>query len=264
MDIRPVGVFDSGLGGLGVVRELKKLMPNEKIVYFGDTGRVPYGTRSPETIKKYARQDVRFLLSHGVKTIVAACGTVSSVALDDIKNDFPVPLSGVVDGAVNKALKMTENGKIAVIGTEATISSGVFEKRLQAGGARTIGVACPLFVSLVECGFIAENDACTKAACERYLADVRSFGADTLILGCTHFPIIEKTISNVLPGVMLVDPSKEAAAALAKKLEESDMRSHGEGGVSYYVSDQPRRFKELARIFLGEEVSAEKTEIEKY
>lgn len=264
MDKRPIGVFDSGLGGLGVVRELKKLLPKEKIVYFGDTGRVPYGTRSAETIKKYARQDVRFLLAHGVKEIIAACGTVSSVALDEIKNEFEIRLSGVVDDSVIKALETTENGKIAVIGTEATISSGIFEKKLRAGGAQTVGAACPLFVSLVECGFIDENDPCSVAACRKYLAPIKEFGADTLILGCTHFPIISKTISNALPGVVLVDPSKEAALSLARELSEHDMLSDGEGDVEYYVSDEPRRFKELARVFLGEAVSAYKVEIEKY
>ncbi|MBQ9510137.1 MAG: glutamate racemase [Clostridia bacterium] len=264
MDSRPIGVFDSGLGGLGVVRELKKLLPNEKIIYFGDTGRVPYGTRSPDTIKKYARQDVRFLLSHGVKTVIAACGTVSSVALDDIKDEFTLPLFGVVNDAADCSLHATKNGKIAVIGTEATISSGVFEKKLKIGGADSIGVACPLFVSLVECGFIDENDPCTMAACKKYLAPIKSFGADTPILGCTHFPIISKTISKVLPGVVTIDPSKEAARSLAATLSAGGMLSSASGSVEYYVSDEPRRFKDLAQIFLGEEVTAEKIEIEKY
>lgn len=264
MDRRPIGVFDSGLGGLCAVRELNALLPGERIIYFGDTGRVPYGTRSAETIKKYAMQDVRFLLSRGVKAILAACGTVSSVALEELKKSVSVALFGVVDDAVSTALSVTKNGKIAVIGTEATIASGVMENKLKAGGASTVGVACPLFVSLVECGFIGENDGVALAACEKYLAAVRTFGADTLIMGCTHFPIIEKAISKVLPGVTLINPSKEAAAALTGEISKRGLDFCGDGGTQYFVSDEPERFGEVAKIFMGSEVAATKIDIENY
>lgn len=264
MDRRPIGVFDSGLGGLCAVRELSTLLPGEKIIYFGDTGRVPYGTRSAETIKKYAAQDVRFLLSRDVKAILAACGTVSSVALEELKKSVPVALFGVVDDAVSAALKATKNGKIAVIGTEATIASKVLENKIKAGGASTFGVACPLFVSLVECGFIGENDPCALAACEKYLGAIRVFGADTLILGCTHFPIIAKAIAKVLPGVTLINPSKEAAAALKGEIFRRGLDFFGDGGTEYFVSDEPERFGDVAKIFLGSEVCATKIDIEKY
>lgn len=264
MDSRPIGVFDSGLGGLCAVKELRTLLPDEKIIYFGDTGRIPYGTRSAETIKKYATQDVSFLLSNNVKMILAACGTVSSVALDYLKTFVTVPLFGVMEDAAISAARTSRSGKVAVIGTDATISSGVFEKKLRQMGAETIGVACPLFVSLVECGFIDENDPCTLAACERYLSEIKDFGADTLILGCTHFPIIAPAISKILPDVTLINPAKEAAKRIRQELTSRQWLSGETGSADYYVSDRPNRFGDIARIFLGEEVQAEKIEIEKY
>lgn len=265
MDRRPIGIFDSGLGGLCAVSELRTLLAGENIVYFGDTGRVPYGTKSPETIRKYAAQDVRFLLSRGVKAILAACGTVSSVALGYLQEAFSSPLFGVAEDAVAAALQSSVTKRIAVIGTEATVSSGFFEKKLREGGAETFGAACQLFVSLVECGFVEKDDPLLKLACEKYLAPVKDFGADTVILGCTHFPIISGAVSAYLPGVSLINPSKEAAKHLAHKLSEDNMLSDTvTGKTEYYVSDEPLRFEAVSRIFAGSDISAEKIDIEKF
>ena len=263
MDSRAIGVFDSGLGGLCSVRELEKLRPKEHIVYFGDAGRVPYGTKSEEIIKKYAAQDVRFLLSHNVKAVLAACGTVSSVALDGLRDAFDVPVFGVIDGAAERASSLSKNKKIAVIGTEATIGAGVFERRLKEKGAETLGVACPLFVPLVECG-LSSDDEITALACEKYLAPIRDFGADTVILGCTHFPIIAEAIGKCLPGVVLINPAKEAANLLSEELLLRNMLSRDGDGTEYYVSDEPKRFDAVAKIFIGRKISAKKIDIEKY
>ena len=263
MDSRAIGVFDSGLGGLCSVRELEKLLPKEHIIYFGDTGRVPYGTKSEEIIKKYAAQDVRFLLSHNVKAVLAACGTVSSVALDGLRDAFDVPVFGVIDGAAERASSLSKNKKIAVIGTAATIGAGVFERRLKEKGAETLGVACPLFVPLVECG-LSSDDEITALACEKYLAPIRDFGADTVILGCTHFPIIAEAIGKCLPGVVLINPAKEAANLLSEELLLRNMLSRDGDGTEYYVSDEPKRFDAVAKIFIGRKISAKKIDIEKY
>ncbi len=265
MDNRPIGVFDSGLGGLSAVKELQKLMPNEHIIYFGDTGRVPYGTKSYETIKKYAEQDVRFLQSFDVKAILAACGTVSAVALDELKQKFSIPLYGVVDDAASKAVHETKSGIIAVAGTEATIGSGIFERKLSNYGlSRYIGVACPLFVSLVECGFYKEDDDVVLQVCERYLGFLKNTGVDTLILGCTHFPILAPVISKVLPGVKLINPSFEAATQLKQRLNDEGLLSDkNDQIVEYYVSDQPIKFANVANIFMGHGIEAKMVNIEK-
>ena len=245
------------------MRELEKLLPKEHIIYFGDTGRVPYGTKSEEIIKRYAAQDVRFLLSHNVKAVLAACGTVSSVALDGLRDAFDVPVFGVIDGAAERASSLSKNKKIAVIGTEATIGAGVFERRLKEKGAETLGVACPLFVPLVECG-LSSDDEITALACEKYLAPIRDFGADTVILGCTHFPIIAEAIGKCLPGVVLINPAKEAANLLSEELLLRNMLSRDGDGTEYYVSDEPKRFDAVAKIFIGRKISAKKIDIEKY
>lgn len=259
-----VGIFDSGLGGLTALKEAMALMPSCDFIYFGDTGRVPYGTRSPDTIRKYASEAMRFLSSRGVDAVLAACGTVSSVALDDLTRDFDFPIIGVVRPAVRDALAATKNNRIAVAGTSATIRSGTFEKLLKSADSsiETIGIPCPLFVPLVENGFIESNNEVTRLVAEKYLAPVRDFGADTLILGCTHFPIIADTISSVLPGVTLIDSGRSAATELARSLPKTG----GSGEVKYYVSDSPDGFGVVAAIFMGRPVTcfAKKIIIESY
>ncbi len=249
-----IGVFDSGLGGLCAVRELVRLLPNENIIYFGDTGRVPYGTKSRETIRKYTREDAGFLLSHGVKAILAACGTVSSNALECIHEITDVPVFGVVEDAANAAYEASKTKRIGVIGTQATVNSGIFRQKIELldKNAVVLQKACPLFVSLVEYGFTADGDEVTCLACERYLAEFRG-EVDTLIMGCTHFPIIKEHIARALPGVTLINPAKEAAKAMAAVLHAKGMLSDspGKGEVHYFVSDDPTGFAKSASIFLG-------------
>ena len=212
-----IGVFDSGLGGLSAVRELARLLPHENIIYFGDTGRVPYGTKSRETIRKYTVQDARFLLSHGVKAILAACGTVSSNALECIEELTEIPVFGVVEDAARVAYEVSKTKRIGIIGTQATVNSGIFKKKIEAidENAVVMQCACPLFVPLVEYGFTAEGDEITRLACERYLAPFRG-EVDTLVLGCTHFPYIMETVARLLPSVEIISSAHEGAALAAR------------------------------------------------
>lgn len=257
MDNRPIGVFDSGLGGLTAVRHLKNLLPNENIVYFGDTGRVPYGTRSRETIRRYAAEDCGLLLKHDVKYIIAACGTVSSVAAD-ILDGLSVPAVGVVDPTAKAAVKATKNRKIGILGTSATIRSASFEKAIKAidPAIEVVATPCPLFVSLVESGWIQPDDSVAVPMVKRYLKDVKAAGVDTLILGCTHFPLLAPIIQAELGDtVTLVDSGRETAALCAEELANNNALTDRIGGTTkFYVSDQPEGFSQVAEIFLGESV----------
>lgn len=261
MDNRPIGVFDSGLGGLTVVRQLLSTLPGEDIVYFGDTGRVPYGTRSPETIEKYTRQDCRFLLSKGVKLIIAACGTVSSVA-SHILRELPVPAMGVVEPTADAAVSASKTGRIGILGTAATIRSASFERRILEirPDAVVIPVACPLFVPLVENGWIEPDNEATLAAARRYLAPLADKRVDTLILGCTHFPLLAPVISKIVgPDVALVDSGSACATLCADRLERDGAlnRTTRAGMCRFYVSDLPDDFTHVARMFLGREVDGD-------
>lgn len=252
---RPIGIFDSGLGGLSAVREIRALLPSEDLVYFGDTGRVPYGTRSRETIRRYASQDIRFLLSHAdCKAVVVACGTVSANALDDLRDANDIPIIGVIDPAAEAAVKATKNGRIGVIATPSTIASGAYERALLAidPALRVTGQACALFVPLVENGFVDADDPIPYLTAERYLAPIRDSGADTLILGCTHYPLLSAVISRVLPEVTLIDTGREAAHSLSAMLEERTMHTdaHVPGTSRFYVSDEPQNFACAASRFL--------------
>ena len=257
MDQRAIGVFDSGLGGLTAVRHLQDLLPDENIVYFGDTGRVPYGTRSRDTIRRYTEEDCRLLLDKDVKFIIAACGTVSSVAPDLLKQ-LPVPAIGVVSPTAEAAVKATKNKKIGILGTAATINSASFEKAILAldPTIEVTATPCPLFVSLVESGWIAEDDEVAIPMVRRYLAAVKSAGVDTLILGCTHFPLLAPIIRAELGNnVTLIDSGRETATLCAKLLGEKDTLAQRDGGsAQFYVSDQPEGFSRVAEIFLGKSV----------
>lgn len=264
-----LGVFDSGLGGLTAVKEIKALLPNESLIYFGDTSRVPYGSRSAETIVRYSFQDTRFLMSYNVDAILIACGTVSSTALPQLKENFNIPIIGVVESACEAAVKADKNKKIAVIGTPATIKSNSYVRYLNqiCPEAEIISEACPLFVPLVENGFTDENDPVTTLVAEKYLANIKKSGADTLILGCTHYPIIEKLISKLLPGVTLINSGKEAAKAFGKLLAEKKLLKNEENPKElYFVSDETGGFEKTASLFLGEDISnkLQKADIEKY
>ena len=208
MDNRAIGVFDSGLGGLTAVRRLHALMPDEDIIYFGDTGRVPYGTRGRDTIIKYARQDVAFLRQFDLKAIIIACNTVSSVALDLLGQENDIPIIGTVEPACRRAMAMTQNGKVGVIGTAATVPSGAYERYLHhADGSLTLYTQpCPLFVPLVENGRVQRGDVVIETVVAEYLAPLKDAGVDTLILGCTHYPLLEGVIGDFMgPDVTLID-----------------------------------------------------------
>ena len=259
-----IGIFDSGLGGLTALKEIKKLLPGEDLVYFGDTGRVPYGTRSRETIIKYATQDAEFLKGKGVDLIIAACGTVSTnVPLDELEKKTGVPVIGVVVPAAEAAVRATKNKKIAVIGTAATVGSGAFEKEIEKldDTASVTQKACPLLVPLVENGYTARDCEVTRLVLKEYLAPVKESGADTLVLGCTHYPILSEVIADLLPGVSLISTGAETARKVAS------MRNGKAGGkageVRYFVSDDPDSFNKNATLFLGEPlpVKAEKTDV---
>lgn len=258
MDNRPIGVFDSGLGGLTAVKQLEKLLPGESIIYFGDTGRVPYGSRGKETILRYARQDMDFLLSQNVKAVLAACGTVSSVARS-VGEALSVPYIDVIRPSAQAAAAATKNGKIGVIGTAATIHSDSYRSALLCLNHKlqVFPQACPLFVSLVESGFVSPQDEVTRLVAERYLAPVRTAGVDTLILGCTHYPIIAPTIGSVMGrGVTLIDSGREAALAMAQALKDRDLLCEpgAPRQVRYFVTDTPENFMNVAELFLGHSV----------
>ena len=270
MDNRPIGVFDSGLGGLTVVKELKKLLPQEDIIYFGDTGRVPYGTRSRETVTNSACQDINFLLEHHVKMVIAACGTVSAILPQSIISALPLPFSGVLLPAAQAACVSSLNGKIGVIGTSATIKSGAYGKAIRTIRAEAVitGSPCPLLVPLVENGYIQNDNPVTRMVAEDYLKIFRESDIDTLILGCTHFPIIHGIISDLLgEGVSLINPGEETARHTAALLTKEHMLSQDNGGICrYYVSDSVDGFAENASLFLGENIGGlvERINIEQY
>lgn len=266
-DSRPIGVFDSGLGGLTTVSELRRIMPSENIVYFGDTGRVPYGTRSRDTVRKYARQDMRFLLSRGVKMIIAACNTATASILPEDVRALPVPFVEVLSPAVDAAVKATKNGKIGLIGTPTTIRSGAYEQAIHAldPAAQIIGAPCALFVPLVENGFTAPDNEVTRLVAEQYLAPIIENGADTLILGCTHYPVLKPVIAQIMgEHVTLIDSGQEAAHAAKQRLEKHGMCNLTRmiGGVDYFVSDSAAVFAENARQIVGESVTAKAMQID--
>ncbi|HEX2938985.1 MAG TPA: glutamate racemase [Ruminiclostridium sp.] len=268
MDTRPIGVFDSGLGGLTAVKELERLIPNENIVYFGDTGRVPYGSRGTDTIKKYAISDMRFLLSFNVKAIVIACGTVSSVAFEEVRKVTDLPVIGVVEPAAKAAVKASRSGKIGAIATSATVGSGSYEKSIlkMNPDAEVKTRACPLFVPLVENGYFERDCKIAQLAAHDYL-DEFSGKVDTLILGCTHYPLLRGVIEDILPGVALVDSGLETAKTTVSLLcEKKLLNTEGNGSVRYYVSDRTSDFSKIAGIFLEHPVNGmvEKVNIEKY
>ncbi len=254
MNQNAIGVFDSGLGGLTAVKELNRILPNENIIYFGDTARIPYGTRSRETVLRYAREDVAFLRRHPVKMIIAACGTVSSILGANSPVD-DMPFTGVVYPAARAACAATRNNRIGVIGTPATIRSGSYEHALHtiSSAVDVTAMACPLFVHLVEYGYTDRHNQITRLAAEEYLAPIRNADADTLILGCTHYPIIRDIIADVMgEGVTLISAGEETAKYAKQCLEEADLLTDSTepGRNVYYVSDSVSMFRDNARHFL--------------
>ena len=267
MDTRPIGVFDSGLGGLTALRELARLMPQEDLVYFGDTGRVPYGSRSKETIIKYAQQDVAFLSTFDPKAIVIACGTVSTTALDTLRQQYAVPLYGVVEPAARAAAQRTKNGKVGLIGTQATIRSGAYERALDAlrPGTQVTARACPLFVPLVENGRFHPGDIVVETVVKEYLEEVKAQEVDTLMLGCTHYPLLREVIGACMgPEVELVDVGAECARWVMGQLSGRDQLAPQDrkGSHRYFVSDSTGDFAALASMFLGEDVTGDVEQID--
>ena len=267
VDNRPIGVFDSGLGGLTAVRELQRLLPGEDIIYFGDTGRVPYGGRSKDTIIRYARQDVAFLRTFDLKAIVIACGTVSTTALDVLTAENDIPVWGVVEPAARAAAQATRNGKVGLIGTQATIRSGAYERRIAQGAPqiRVMAAACPLFVPLVENGRFRRGDIVAETVVGEYLEPFRAAGVDTLVLGCTHYPLLTEIIGDYMgPEVTLIDVGRTCADAVARHLTDMDALSGpGRTGESrYYVSDSAEDFSRLASVFLRRDVEESVTQVD--
>jgi glutamate racemase len=259
MDKRAIGVFDSGLGGLTTVKKLSELLPGESIIYLGDTGRSPYGSRSRETIIKYARQDAAFLAGFDIKAMVMACNTACSAALDDLRSTYDMPVYDVIGPPVGVAASATGNGRIGVIGTSATIRSGVYEAAFNAisPGTSVISVACPLFVPLVENGRIDEEDRAVQIIASDYLTPLRDAGIDTLLMGCTHYPLLRGVIAGVMgAGVKLVDSGAETAKCVAEDLRARGLLSaeSGEGSIGYYVTDSVGGFTDLASRFLESDV----------
>lgn len=266
----PIGVFDSGIGGLTVAREIMRNLPSEKIVYFGDTARVPYGNKSKDNIIRYSKQIIHFLMEQKVKAIVIACNTASALAMDEVRREFEIPILGVIEPGARVAAQETHNGRIGVIGTVATIGSGIHEQYLKQlrPDVTVITKECPLFVPLVEEGWY--HDPVTDSVVERYLQEMKDKDVDTLILGCTHYPLIRSTIREFMgEGVRLVNPAYETALELKRLLEKEDMHSLGQEQADFpyrfYVSDLAEKFKEFANSILPYDVErTQKINIEEY
>lgn len=252
----PIGVFDSGVGGLTVVREIIRQLPSENVVYFGDTARVPYGSKSQKTIIGYTRQIIHFLKTKNVKAIVIACNTASAYALDAVAKEVDVPIIGVVRPGAYVAAHTTVNGKIGVLGTEGTINSGIYTQVLHEHNPKldVVGKACPLFCPLVEEGLL--EDPVTDEIASRYLKSMKDAGIDTLILGCTHYPLIRSTIRRLMgEGVNLVNPAYETAISLRSLLQEKGIyRDSGEPEYHFYVSDGAEKFSSFANSILPVEL----------
>lgn len=252
----PIGVFDSGVGGLTVVREIIRQLPSENVIYFGDTARVPYGSKSKKTVTEFTRQIIHFLKTKNVKAIVVACNTASAYALDEVAPEVDVPIIGVVRPGAYMAAHSTVNGKIGVLGTEGTVSSGIYTEVLHEHdpGLKVIGKACPLFVPLVEEGLL--NDPVTDEIASRYLTHMKEAGVDTLILGCTHYPLIRNTIGRIMgDGVTLVNPAYETAISLRRMLKAQGMyRENGTPEYHFFVSDGAEKFSSFANSILPVEL----------
>ena len=261
----PIGVFDSGVGGLTVAREIMRQIPNEKIIYFGDTARVPYGSKSQETVTRFSEQIVRFLRTFQVKTIVVACNTASAYALDTLEKNIDIPIIGVVKPGAKVAAEATRNGRIGVIATEATIGSRIYPKYIQElnKNVTIYGKACPLFVPLVEEGLL--QDPVTDEIARRYLTELIDIDIDTLILGCTHYPLIRSTVGRIMgDGVTLVNPAYETAIELKAMLEKLDLLNEeapglGSNQYQFYVSDKAEKFVRFANSIIKYGILSAKT-----
>ncbi len=257
MNRRPIGVFDSGVGGLTVVHELIRQLPRESLIYFGDTARVPYGNKSPDTVRRYSREILDFMVSRDVKLVVVACNTASAHALEDLTSISPVPVEGVIEPGARAAVQASRSGRIGVIGTAGSMRSGAYERAIVrlAPGSRVTQRACPLLVPFVEEGWLAHK--ATRLVAEEYLAPLRDEGIDTLVLGCTHYPLLKPLLAEVMgPGVRLIDSAEETAAAVSRELGSSTLHAPVDalGHVHFVVSDAPEQFERVGGAFLGTRV----------
>lgn len=266
----PIGVFDSGIGGLTVAREIMRQMPRERIIYFGDTARLPYGSKSQDTVLRYSRQIIRFLMTKEVKAIVIACNTASAYALETVEKELDTPIIGVIRAGARTAVRATRNGKIGVIGTEGTISSGIYTDVMKSmrPDIEVTGKSCPLFVPLVEEGLL--HDSVTDEIASRYLSVLKGRFIDTLVLGCTHYPLIRSTLRRLMgEEVTLVNPAYETAVELKGLLEDRNLTNEGregeDGKYQFYVSDLAEKFTAFATSILPDEVKeTRKIAIEEY
>lgn len=255
---KPIGVFDSGVGGLTVAREIFSLFPHENVVYFGDVGRYPYGIRSKEIIRKFASQDVEFLLEHDVKFIVCACNTVSAAALEEIAPNFKIPMIGVIRPGAEVAAEKTSNGRIGVIGTRATINSNAYAGVIRKinPDLKVFSLACPLFVPLAEEGYI--NREATYLIARDYLQTMIDVEVDTLIMGCTHYPLLKSVIADIMGDkVTLIDSGEETARKSLEVMKSQGLLAAAPAGAppgehKFFVSDVPEKFSQVATRFLGE------------
>lgn len=264
----PIGVFDSGIGGLTVVKQLFRYLPNENIIYFGDTARVPYGTKSEKLIRQFALEDAAFLEQFKIKALVVACNSVSAVAVDLLMSTRSIPVLGVIDPGVEAAVQCTKKNKIGVIGTTATINSNAYLKKILKlnTGIRVLSQPCPLLVSLVEEGWI--TDTVTRLTIEKYLQPLLNDGVDTIILGCTHYPVLKDLIQQVAGDrIILIDSGKETARKVQEMLINSNLARTGKDKpyVRFYVSDIPYKFDEIGTRFLGQPVvNAQRVDFDKF
>lgn len=267
MDKRPIGIFDSGVGGLTVVKQVMKVMPHENIVYFGDTARLPYGSKSKEAVTKFSKQNVRFLLTKEVKAIIVACNTASSNSLEELHKTFDVPIFGVVDAGVAEALRTTQNKKIGVIGTAGTVRSKAYENmiRKKDDQMQVFSKACPLFVPLAEEGW-TDNEV-SRLAAEKYLEELMEKDIDSLVLGCTHYPLLKRCIgTSVGESVKLVDPAKATAKQVKLFLQEKGIVNYSEelGETTFYLSDYTDMFYSICQKALKQGYTADVIDIEQF
>ena len=264
--LAPIGIFDSGIGGLTVAKRIMSILANENIIYFGDTARVPYGSKSNATVIEYAIQDTHFLIKKNVKLIIVACNTVSSVALNRLREIFEIPIIGMIDPGAKLALENTKNGKIGVIGTNATINNKAYSEKLKQLNSKiqVFEKACPLFVPIAEEGWL--NHPATKLIAKEYLQDFIDNGVDTLVLGCTHYPLLADTIQEIVgEKVTLIDSGFAASLQVENHLKGRGIRNDSVqlGQKEFYVSDLPDKFKSVAERFLGSELThIEKIDVE--
>lgn len=251
-----IGIFDSGVGGLTVLKEIEDVLPSENIIYFGDTARVPYGNKSKSTIIKFSTENILFLLRKRVKVVVIACNTASALALDYLKNVFSIPVIGVIEAGVKKALQVTEQKRIGVIGTRSTIGSGSYQREILKINkkVKVYSQSCPLFVPLVEEGIL--EGTIVEEVIKMYLKEFKDNKVDVAILGCTHYPLLKKEINNYLKGTVIIDSAKEVALHTKEVLEERNISNPGNkpGKREFYVTDEPKGFIKSAKLFLRRDI----------